>query len=469
MCAIVGAMLFNATKKTLSESDRVLRHITKHSFERGKDGYGWAYFLDRSRELVYEGREVEHYPLMLKKAQALTLPRVIHRSGIFISNIRAEPTTEWVRGKMHYDQQPYSQGSWSIVHNGTIANDKELRTYGLSTKIDSAAIAELLDLVSEDFDTPGEAFLEAVRRLKGSYAILAVKHGAPNRMMVATNYRPLWYAETPLGVYFASAKAYFPEGMQPLMVEPYTAIEFAYSRGTLSKLKTSLRPPVPSTKQEKALVVCSGGLDSVVAATVAQRKLEYDIHLLHFMYGCRPERYEAEAVVEAAKALGVNFTLLPLNIYQKKDSPLLNNDATVAGGEEGAEFAHEWVPARNLVMLSIATAYAEANGYDVVVLGNNMEEAGAYPDNEPEFVNRFNELLPFAVADGKRVRVEMPVGNMMKHQIVKLGHELGAPMDKTWSCYRAGEQHCGTCGPCFMRKTAFTINNIPEVIPYEVG
>jgi 7-cyano-7-deazaguanine synthase len=157
-----------------------------------------------------------------------------------------------------------------------------------------------------------------------------------------------------------------------------------------------------------------------------------------------------------------------MDIYDKSDSPLLRDDSNIAGGEEGAEFAHEWVPARNIVMLSIATAYAEAKGFDYIVLGNNLEEAGAYPDNEPEFINRFNDLLPFAVGDGKRVRVVMPVGNLMKHEIVDLGHRLGAPLDLTWSCYRAGDKHCGTCGPCFMRRTAFEINNLEEVIEYEI-
>jgi len=118
------------------------------------------------------------------------------------------------------------------------------------------------------------------------------------------------------------------------------------------------------------------------------------------------------------------------------------------------------------VMLALATAFAEARGINTIALGNNLEEAGAYPDNEPEFINRFNGMLPFAVGDGKRVRVIMPVGNLMKHEIVALGHTNGAPLHLTWSCYRAGSIHCGTCGPCYMRRTAFEINKLPEVIQY---
>ena len=119
-------------------------------------------------------------------------------------------------------------------------------------------------------------------------------------------------------------------------------------------------------------------------------------------------------------------------------------------------------------MLSIATAYAESNGFDYIVLGNNLEEAGSYPDNEPEFIRRFNEILPFAVGDGKKVRVLMPVGDLMKHEIVALGKEVNAPMHLTWSCYKNEKLHCGKCGPCFMRMTAFEINDFNEVIEYGV-
>jgi len=64
------------------------------------------------------------------------------------------------------------------------------------------------------------------------------------------------------------------------------------------------------------------------------------------------------------------------------------------------------------------------------------------------------------------MRVVMPVGNLMKHEIVALGEQLGAPMGLTWSCYRSGPVHCGTCGPCFMRRTAYTINELPDPLQY---
>jgi len=278
------------------------------------------------------------------------------------------------------------------------------------------------------------------------------------------NYRPVWYIETPVGVFFASARDYLPPEFVPRMVQPYTSMNFEYDGKELVTLTVPLRE---KGERSRALVVCSGGLDSVVSAAYAKTRLGYDIELIHFQYGCRAEGPEVQAVQAVAEALGVKVTLFPLPVYKKGDSPLLDADSAVAGGEAGAKFAHEWVPARNLLLLSVATAYAEANGFDTIVLGNNLEEAGAYPDNEPEFIARFNDLLPFAVGDGKFMEVIMPVGNLMKYEIVSLGHEVNAPLHLTWSCYRAGALHCGTCGPCFMRRTAFEINNLPEVITYE--
>ena len=101
------------------------------------------------------------------------------------------------------------------------------------------------------------------------------------------------------------------------------------------------------------------------------------------------------------------------------------------------------------------------------MLGGNLEESGAYADNELIFQQKFNDILPNALNLGNRVQVLTPIANLMKPEIVKLGITINAPLDLTWSCYEAGELHCGKCGPCFMRKTAFKMNNIPEVIQYQ--
>lgn len=464
MCALVGALLWNLTPENKERAHKMLNRIIADSHERGRDGRGF-----------YSVTEREHYTphksIIRGDWEDWEFQKFFPDDAInavVIGNLRAEPTTEYVKDKHLDDQQPYNLSGWNVVHNGTIANDKELRTYKVPTKIDSAAIVESLAQYpipnpeskwSERF----EQFCEVTKQLKGSYAIIASNDEYDDTLFIAVNYRPIWYIVTSYGAFFASSRNYLNfTGYVPKMIKPYTLNRFDCLGGAFGHVEHTLLPG----KEKRALVVCSGGLDSTVAAKLMQVE-GYEIELIHFQYGSRAEGPEVQAVTAVAQSLGAKLTLFPLPIYDPADSPLLRADSTIAGGEEGAEFAHEWVPARNLVLLSVATAYAEAKGFDCIVLGNNLEEAGAYPDNEPEFIDKFNDLLPFAVGDGKKVRVVMPVGNLMKHEIVAIGHHVNAPLDKTWSCYRAGELHCGTCGPCFMRRTAFAINDLPEVIQYK--
>lgn len=456
MCAIVGALLRNVSLREIEKANLLLSNIFTRSQARGRDGVGWTVITNNDHDAVRN---------TARGTQIWTKKRFFDKgfaNGVLIGNLRAEPTTEYVKEKTEVDQQPYSAGGWTIVHNGTIANDAQLRTGKLPTSVDSAAIAEILGSKVQDTDRFTH-FVNRVKQLKGSYAILAVANDDPSTLYTACNYRPIWYVVTEFGFIFASTRDSFSKNYIPQMLPPYSAHKFSIVEGRSTHQMIDL----PRTTNRKALVVCSGGLDSVVAAAFAKEALGYEIELLHFRYGSRAEGPEVKAVQAVGERLGVPVTLFPLNVYKKTDSPLLDADSVVAGGEEGAEFAHEWVPARNLLLLSVATAYAEANGFSTIVLGNNLEEAGAYPDNEPEFIQRFNDLLPFAVADGKGMQVIMPVGNLMKHEIVALGKQLNAPLDATWSCYRAGSLHCGTCGPCYMRRTAFEINGLAEVIKYE--
>lgn len=463
MCSIFGALLANATPMTVARANAHVNHIMAFSRGRGRDG--WGYHVGETPHRTtggnYERRSVVRNSLW--PDSEFFNPFQVQLEAHLIGNMRAEPTTEYVAEKHEFDQQPYRCGKWTIVHNGTIANDHELRNYfhphPLPTGVDSAAIAELLGR-KEDFNSPvalTEHFKDCINQLKGSYAILATHDDHRGVILAACNYRPIWFAQHADGTFFASARDYFPPEMVPQMVEPYSM--WAFTADGRSRVDNVME------RKGRALVVCSGGMDSVVSA-VAMLDAGFDVHLLHYAYGSRAEGPEQKAVREVAEHLGVGLTIAPMNIYDPQDSPLLQADSTIAGGEEGAEFAHEWVPARNLVMLALTTAMAEAKGFDTIVLGNNLEEAGAYPDNEPEFINRFNDMLPFAVGDGKRVRVVMPVGNLMKHEIVTLGEQLGAPMHLTWSCYRAGEVHCGKCGPCFMRRTAYNINGLHDPLSY---
>jgi len=365
-----------------------------------------------------------------------------------LANLRAEPTTEYVKDKRDVDVQPYAVGNWIIIHNGTIANDKELiETYKLHspTRIDSWVIAALLDQMND--------FPEVISKLIGSYAICAVDKRQPDVVHFAMNYRPLYL--------------HAGNTLSSVALSEDDRLLTPYSIGTLDSAGLQLRSLFKPPQRDRALVVCSGGLDSTVAA-VALQHAGMDIELLHFDYGCRATRQEDRAVKAIAEALKVPLRIVKTPIFTDiiQGSPLTNTErnAPFAESEAGAEYAHEWVPARNLIMLSIATGIAESKGFNVLALGANLEEAGAYPDNEMVFYDCFSRLLPFAVRDGTQLRLEMPVVNLMKREIVKLGLELQAPLHLTWSCYNNGDTHCNNCGPCFMRRTAFEINGAQDPV-----
>jgi 7-cyano-7-deazaguanine synthase len=157
---------------------------------------------------------------------------------------------------------------------------------------------------------------------------------------------------------------------------------------------------------------------------------------------------------------------LETDFFARAARSVLTGDGEIEsrrGGEHAAELGTEWVPARNTIFASLALAYAEAHDFDAIALGNNLEESGGgYPDNEQEFINKIQELTPYAVKPYRRVELSQPCGTLMKAEIVRLGHEIEAPLDLTWSCYEGGREHCGTCGPCWMRQVAHLVNGLVD-------
>jgi len=472
MCGIFGIL----TAGIGSRTTRLVHEALVANSARGRDAHGFT--LDNAIM-----RTAGPYTGQVKAA-------VLKGSySVSIGNLRAEPTTEYVEGGMSIaDVQPYAVGKYIVVHNGTIANDKELiKSYNLDrfkpeTKIDSWVLPALMQHFG---------FLP-FRELVGSYAII-VQEAGKKQLTFFTNYRPLYkHVVDNLTIVLTSE----PLSPQDMLLPPYSwgTYEVIDDQIVESINEGAVYPGLLGKRKEKALVVFSGGLDSTVAASDLVHR-GFDVTLLHFDYGCRATGPERAAVEAIAAHLDVPLRIVSTDVFTAVigGSPLTNTSDSIAEGEAGAEYAHEWVPARNLILTSIALGIAEADGFDVLALGANMEEAGAYPDNEPEFLRMFQRMIPFAVSDGKRIRIETPVGNLMKKEIVKRGLEIDAPMHLSWSCYNAEYEtvipdehrsfttgvdgqpvettgmeilsagkrrykHCGHCGPCYMRKKAFEIN-----------
>jgi len=220
-------------------------------------------------------------------------------------------------------------------------------------------------------------------------------------------------------------------------------------------LKNGYTSEIYRTQHDRAIIICSGGLDSTAVAAYA-REQHKEILLLHFAYGCRAQNAEINAIKNIAKYLDCDYKIVSLPYTDLTGgSPLLDNSKEISKGEKGAEYAFEWVPARNFLFLAYTTAYAEANNYGHIYLGTNLEEGGAYPDNEEQFILDVNKCLYGAVQNGVKIEIHSPLGGLMKHEIVQFGEKYGAPFKYSWSCYHDGDKHCGECGPCYMRKVAF--------------
>src|SRR5712692_3474830 len=437
-CSVNGCILFERerTREELLAIEAKLREIIVRAEDRGRDSYGILSFKRDGTFTQFKrtGRPSESLQ---------TAPTLLSQdTTIVINNNRAEPTTEYVKDKRPSDIQPFGNIVY-ISHNGIIANDHELeRKYQLSRKssIDSAIIPPLLE-AQWDGSVDNLAMILG-SELLGSFALAIVSTQQADTLFLACNYKPLFleYELQHDVLYFSSMEQYLQSQTLPLWnMNPIRQMS-SYSSLSISTKKSWGEASISTTRrlanQERVLVVCSAGLDSTVAAKLMIDH-GYDVSLLHFKYGQRAQEREESALKAIGSSLGCKVQLVELDLFKKvvghsRLTETFSQIESTREGEAGAEFAHEWVPARNLVFLSVAVAIAEARSYDVVALGNNLEEAGAYPDNEMIFVQKLNEVLPYATNLNKRVRLEMPVGNLMKHEIVKLGMEIGAPLSLTW-------------------------------------
>ncbi|MEM3305815.1 MAG: 7-cyano-7-deazaguanine synthase QueC [Saccharolobus sp.] len=463
MCSVSGVLILNPNN--FEKIEKRLAGILKKAEDRGRDSFGIV--------VIQKDGEIKVRKSLGKPSEKeeLLYGIIDENSRVVIANNRAEPTTEYVRQKTEDDIQPFIGERYIVTHNGIIANDTEIeKKYNLirKTKIDSSILPPFLDKL---WDGRAESLRNMLNEIKGSFALIIGDKKNPDRIFLAQNFKPLYmaYDYSLEAVFFTSLDDYFD--VKPFDPVNVTKLE-PYSIVMVNTQKQMVKVPLIKNEKsrKKILVVASGGLDSTVAATKLIREGN-DVVLLHFNYRHKAEEREREAVRKIAEYLQVPLIEIDTDLFKMiGHSTLIKGGGDIVkdrSGEEGAEFAHEWVPARNLIFLSVAIAIAESNGFDAVASGINLEESGAYPDNEMEFIRLLNKLSPYATGPNKKVEVLMPVGNLVKHEIVKLGYEIGAPLHLTWSCYEGGQKHCGKCGPCYMRKMAYKINGLKDPVAYE--
>ena len=224
----------------------------------------------------------------------------------------------------------------------------------------------------------------------------------------------------------------------------------------------------------RAVVLLSGGLDSTVAAAMA-REAGHELHAVSFDYGQRHKR-ELESAKAVAKALAAaSHAVLRVPVGDYGGSALTDASIAVPTGRDeatmGGDIPVTYVPARNIVFLSLALGVAEAKDADAIYIGANALDYSGYPDCRPEFFAAFEEMARLGTkrgVEGRPVRIEVPLQRMTKADIVREGLRLRAPLELTWSCYQGGDVACGVCDSCVLRLKGFREAGARDPVAYAV-
>jgi 7-cyano-7-deazaguanine synthase len=224
-------------------------------------------------------------------------------------------------------------------------------------------------------------------------------------------------------------------------------------------------------EKSKAVVLVSGGMDSCVTAAIARETR--DLALLHASYGQRTERRERRAFDEIADFYGVRRRLVVHldHFRQIGGSALTDARIAVPEGEPGSpvtgnDIPVTYVPFRNAHFLSVAVSWAEVIGASAIFIGAVAEDSSGYPDCRPEYYRAFQNVIREGTRPETKIEIVTPVIGMRKYEIIRRGIELGAPLDRTWSCYQFEDAACGVCDSCRLRLGAFAEAGVRDPAAY---
>ena len=223
-------------------------------------------------------------------------------------------------------------------------------------------------------------------------------------------------------------------------------------------------------QNKKAICILSGGMDSTLASYIAKNN-SYEIITVHFNYGQKTMQKELEAFRNISNALNV-----PKKQQYEIDIPFFGNiganalcdddiEVPTGGLEEGIPVTY--VPFRNGIFLSIATAIAEKEEAKALFIGVVQEDSSGYPDCTDTFISKMQSAMNQGTAPKTSLQIITPLVHLSKEQIVKKAVELNVPLELTWSCYKNSKKACGVCDSCRLRLNGFKMANIQDKIPYE--
>ena len=203
--------------------------------------------------------------------------------------------------------------------------------------------------------------------------------------------------------------------------------------------------------EKDSLIIVSGGMDSI---TLLHERKDTIALAVSFDYGSNHNAREIPFARLHCQRLGIRHVVIPLAFMQQyfKSSLLEGADAIPDGHYADSNMKSTVVPFRNGIMLSIAVGIAESNSLRRVLIANHGGDHAIYPDCRPEFITAIDAAAKAGTYID--VAIEAPYTNISKTDIARRGKSLAIDYSETWSCYKGGQVHCGTCGTCVERKEA---------------
>ncbi|MBP5547139.1 MAG: 7-cyano-7-deazaguanine synthase QueC [Bacteroidales bacterium] len=213
-----------------------------------------------------------------------------------------------------------------------------------------------------------------------------------------------------------------------------------------------------------SVIIYSGGLDST---TLLYEERERVALAVTFDYGSNHASREIACARHHCERLGIEHLVIELGFMSRyfQSSLMSGADAIPDGSYDDENMKSTVVPFRNGIMLSIACGLAESRGLKRVLIANHGGDHAIYPDCRPEFVSAMDGAMQAGTYEG--VRLAAPYTNLTKADLVKHGAQMGIDYSQTYSCYKGGEKHCGTCGTCTERREAFRTAGVPDPTAYE--
>jgi 7-cyano-7-deazaguanine synthase len=358
---------------------------------------------------------------------------------------RAIPEPEFDgMGQNTKDIQPCDRQGWVTSHNGSLANDRELREglinvdWGNESLVDSTILPYL-------FSEKGVYSVKWC--VEGSFAIAAYRKD-DRRFYLMRNFQPLYYGSRGKALYYSS------------LLTRLTPKEFpAYRLLCWSEAGPYWYDLYREAPKQSRLVAFSSGLDSTITLRLYQ-VLGYDVGALFFNYGQQAQLVERHCSQKICEVLNIPWyeVSLPMEYF---NSPLLLKERTGLDLLKDAESTFSYVPQRNLIMTSWALAMAEQKGFGGVALGMNMADGSSYPDNGASFLSKLNEITPFSSNWQVRLTVTAPFVNLMKSEMLRIGLKMGVPFEYVCSCYyphlsdSGYPVYCNNCGSDVHYKNAW--------------